>query len=110
VGRLENIIARNRRPNGLRATFGMVWRGLFLLLILGLLIFTDWALTDGGSEAPAVRQPGASERRLDGVPVLRRARTAKPAAPAAPTTGEGAAPAASAAEDKAAPGGPLRGR
>lgn len=83
MGRLENIIARNRRPVGFRATVGMVWRGLFILLILGLLLFTDWALTDdappaaGGSAAPPAASPppprprDPAERRLDGVPMLR---------------------------------------
>jgi hypothetical protein len=85
VGRLENIIARNRRPVGVRATIGLVWRGLFILFILGALIFTDWALTDdsdggsgsggsgsGGSGAvqPAAR-PRPDERHIDGVRVLR---------------------------------------
>jgi hypothetical protein len=41
-------------------------------VILGLLIFTDWALTDGGG-GPAARPPDPAERRLDDVPVLRQA-------------------------------------
>lgn len=68
VGRLENIIARNRRPHGFRATVGLAWRGLLLLFLLAALLFTDWALTDGRSE-PAAQPPG--EHRLDGVPILR---------------------------------------
>jgi hypothetical protein len=73
VGRLEDIITRNRRPHGgFRATFEMAWRGLVILVILGLLIFTDWALTDGGG-GPAARPPDPAERRLDDVPVLRQA-------------------------------------
>jgi len=74
VGRLENIIARNHRPNGLRATWPFVWRGLFLLFILGALIFTDWALTDDDQpddRGPAARPPHPGEHRLDGVPMLR---------------------------------------
>jgi hypothetical protein len=71
VGRLENIIARNRRPHGLRASVGLLWRGLLLLFLLALLIFTDWALTDDAAEGPAARPPEPGERRLDGVPVLR---------------------------------------
>lgn len=83
MGRLENIIARNRRPVGMRATVGMMWRGAFILFILGLLLFTDWALTDE-EPAPAAppaaapparpRDPGPrdpAERRIDGVPLLR---------------------------------------
>lgn len=90
MGRLENIIARNRRPMGFRATVGFVWRGLFLLFILAALIFTDWALTDEARDPPAPQPPPApGERRLDGVPVLR-----SPAR--GPRAGQGAAPAASA--------------
>lgn len=75
VGRLENIIARNRRPVGFRATVGLVWRGVFILLILGALIFTDWALTEE-EPAPAVIQPpppprDPNERRVEGIKVLR---------------------------------------
>ena len=70
MGRLENIIARNRRPHGLRATWGMLWRGLIILFILGLMIFTDWGLTDDAGDPPSAR-PDPGERRLDGVPVLR---------------------------------------
>jgi hypothetical protein len=89
VGRLENIIARNRRPVGARATFTLVWRGLFLLFILGALVFTDWALTDddgGGGDARAIQpvaRPRPDEHRVDGVHVLRpRARAAGSAAAA----------------------------
>jgi hypothetical protein len=71
VGRLENIIARNRRPHGLRATIGMVWRGVLLLLLLAALIFTDWALTDDAGEPSSAGPAAPGERRLDGVPVLR---------------------------------------
>jgi hypothetical protein len=74
VGRLEDIIARNRRPHGARATFGFLWRGLFLLFILAALIFTDWALTDdggGSASPPSARPPGPGGHRLDGVPMLR---------------------------------------
>jgi hypothetical protein len=78
VGRLENIIARNRRPHGFRATVGMLWRGLVILVILGLLIFTDWALTDDAGDPPSARPPDPGERRLDGVPVLRPAGRPRP--------------------------------
>ena len=74
MGRLENIIARNQRPVGLRATVGMMWRGVLILIILGLLIFTDWALTDDAppaGDAPAARPPDRDGRRIDGVPILR---------------------------------------
>jgi hypothetical protein len=81
VGRLENIIARNRRPVGFRATAGLLWRGLFLLFILGALIFTDWALTDRSGPAPAARPPSPGEHRLDGVPVLRSPARPRPQPP-----------------------------
>ncbi|HWO23847.1 MAG TPA: hypothetical protein VNO30_34130 [Kofleriaceae bacterium] len=74
MGRLENIIARNRRPIGARATVGFVWRGLFILFILAALIFTDWALTDEAPDSqgpPAARPASPGERHIDGVPVLR---------------------------------------
>lgn len=74
MGRLEDIIARNRQPRGVRATASMLWRGAVLLLILGLMMFTDWGIPDdpGGASPPAER-PAAepAERRLEGVPVLR---------------------------------------
>ena len=77
MGRLENIIARNRRPHGLRATWGMLWRGLMLLFILALLIFTDWALTDDAGTPPSARPADPGERRIDGVPILRPAPRAR---------------------------------
>jgi len=101
VGRLENIIARNQRPIGARATFGFVWRGLFLLFILGALIFTDWALSNddggGGGDARAIQpvaRPRPDEHRVDGVHVLRpRARAAGSAAAAPVPAPAPAAPA-----------------
>lgn len=74
MGRLEEIVARNKRPHGVRATVGMLWRGMFILLILGLMIFTDWALTDD-PDVPQPRDPG--EHRIEGVP-LRRAPAQRP--------------------------------
>ena len=106
MGRLEDIIARNRRPTGLRASIGFVWRGLFLLFILGALIFTDWALTDEARDPPAPQPVAPGARRLDGVPVLRSparrpeagqgggsASAGTPAAPAAPAPSAAPAPA-----------------
>jgi hypothetical protein len=108
VGRLENIIARNRRPVGVRATIGFVWRGLFILFILAALIFTDWALTDEAPQepaSPAARPVAPGERRIDGVPVLRsparRTEAGQGTAPAAPAVS--GAPAASAAPAAPAP-------
>ncbi len=80
MGRLENIIARNRRPHGFRASVGMLWRGVVFLVLLGLLIFTDWALTDDAKAPPpdakappSAQPPEPRERRIDGVPILRPA-------------------------------------
>lgn len=73
MGRLEDIVARNRQPyGGVRASVGMIWRGLALLILLGLLIFTDWAIPDAPSP-PSAQPPAPAEIRLDGVPILRPA-------------------------------------
>lgn len=45
MGRLEDIAARNQHPWKLRGQLAFGVRSLFLLVILGLLIFTDWALS-----------------------------------------------------------------
>lgn len=98
MGRLENIIARNQKPIGLRATVGLAWRGVLLLLLLIALLFTDWALSrdDAPAPQPAAR-PRPVERRLDGVPVLRAPR-AGGAAPRAGSAGESPAAAAAPAQ------------
>jgi len=100
VGRLENIIARNQRPNRPRERLmvSLVF-GAIVLLILGLMVFTDLGLpphpetqaeapipapapgSDAGQAAPARAAPRAhTGRHLDGV-LLRT-----PAAPAAKPT------------------------
>jgi hypothetical protein len=56
----------------------MAWRGVVILLLLGLLVFTDWALTDPTDEPPL---PSARERSLERVHLLR-----EPAAPRAPAS------------------------
>lgn len=45
MGRLDNIVQRNKHPWRLRGTLSFGLRSVFLLVILGLLIFTDWALS-----------------------------------------------------------------
>lgn len=52
MGRLENIAQRNKYPWKLRGVLSFGFRSVFLLVILGLLIFTDWALS------PADHRPG----------------------------------------------------
>lgn len=67
MGRLENIVARNRKRQGIRATAGFFWRGLIILAILGMWIFTDWGVP---SEPPA-QPPGPRERHVDDVRMYR---------------------------------------
>ena len=43
MGRLDEIVARNKQPFRLKGTRAMVIRGVFLLLILALFLFTSWA-------------------------------------------------------------------
>lgn len=43
MSRLNDIVARNKQPFRLQGTRAMVIRGLFLLLILALFLFTSWA-------------------------------------------------------------------
>jgi hypothetical protein len=43
VGKLEEIVARNKQPFRLQGTRSMIVRGVFLLLILALFLFTSWA-------------------------------------------------------------------
>jgi hypothetical protein len=84
VGRLENIIARNRRPNGLqeRVIASMVM-GAIVLLIIALAVFTDLGAPPGAGDArtaPGGRDappapPGRGER-VDGV--LLRSAPARP--------------------------------
>jgi len=93
VGRLDNIIARNRRPNRLheRLTVSLVL-GAIVLLILALAVFTDLGLPPETRERagePAGEQSGSGahgtpgapaadhDKRVDGV--LLRVPPAKPA-------------------------------
>jgi hypothetical protein len=93
VGRLDNIIARNRRPNRLheRLIVSLVM-GAIVLVIIALAVFTDLGLPPeareasgrpgepGGQDASGAHgSPGAPDRgkRVDGV--LLRVPPAKPA-------------------------------
>lgn len=73
VGRLENIIARNRRSSRPRERLVvMLTFGSILLLIIFLMVFTDLGLPpeaaqqgQAGSSAPVATPP--PEHRVDGV-------------------------------------------
>lgn len=52
MGRLEDIIERNRKPPKRRERFELGLRSLFLLVILALLLFTDWALSPDADQPP----------------------------------------------------------
>lgn len=82
VGRLDNIIARNRRPNRLheRLIVSLVL-GLIVIVILALAVFTDLGLPPEARDAPGTPGAPAADRgkRVDGV--LLRVPPAKPARP-----------------------------
>jgi hypothetical protein len=89
VGRLDNIIARNRRPSGLqeRVIVSTVF-GLIVLLVIALAVFTDLGLPPEARDAPAAR-PARPARaapdpthRVDGIRLWKQ--PVKP--PAAPAT------------------------
>ena len=52
VGRLDNIVQRNKHPWKLKNTLSFGLRSVFLLVILGMLIFTDCA------RQPEDKRPG----------------------------------------------------
>lgn len=80
MGRLDNIIARNQRPHHMRERLAVTLGfGAILLLILGLMVFTDLGLPPGAprpGSAPAV--PDHRAKHVDGV-LLRTPPAAKPA-------------------------------
>lgn len=54
MGRLENIVARNRKPFRMPSSRAMLIRGLFLLLILAAFLFTSWGTP------PEDKRPGVN--------------------------------------------------
>ena len=91
VGRLDNIVARNRRPSGLqeRVIVSTVF-GLIVLLVIALAVFTDLGLPPEARDAPDARDTGPA---AGAVPdhsrvnrVLLRQPSAKPAPTPAPAT------------------------
>jgi hypothetical protein len=88
MGRLENIIARNRRDGRPRerVVVSLLFGGI-VLLILGLMMFTDLGAppapaADPGSAASAPA-PARHEKHVDGV-LLRKPPARRPPQPAAP--------------------------
>ena len=70
MGRLENIIARNRRPNQMRerVVVSLVF-GAIVLLILGLTVFTDLGIppnTDSATRASPTGSAPADEAATRG--------------------------------------------
>ena len=66
MGRLENIIERNRNPKGNRER--MVWGivfGTFVLIILGLMVFTN--LGERPAEKPPEPSIDPNAKRVDDV-------------------------------------------
>jgi hypothetical protein len=98
VGRLENIIARNRRGNRPRErvvvslTFGAI-----VLLILALMVFTDLGRPPeaGGvpaGDTPAAVTPARHHKHVDGVLLRRPPRSTPPARAPAPAAETAARP------------------
>jgi len=88
VGRLDNIVARNRRPSGLqeRVIVSTVF-GLIVLLVIALAVFTDLGLPPEARDAPAARPARAAPdrtHRVDGIRLWKQP-VKPPAAPAAQT-------------------------
>jgi hypothetical protein len=89
VGRLEDIIDRNKHPGKhrkLRVPVGILLAA-FVLLILVLMIFTDAAISP--TDKPATAEPPApsGEKRVDGVLLYRdKKKIAADAAAATPPT------------------------
>ena len=84
MGRLDNIIARNQRPNQMRERMVVsLGFGAIILLILGLMVFTDLGKSPNAPDeltAPVAR-PFQHETHINGV-MLRRQPARKPAAAA----------------------------
>jgi hypothetical protein len=81
MGRLENIIARNQRPNRPRerlvVTLGF---GAIVLLILGLMVFTDLGIPPDPHSAGAPAAPDRRGKHVDGV-LLRTSGGSTPRSP-----------------------------
>jgi len=74
MGRLEDIVERNKNPRKHRrrgVTMGL-FLGLFVFVILVLVIFTDF------EETPTKPAPTNGEKHVDGVMIYREAATKTP--------------------------------
>jgi uncharacterized lipoprotein YbaY len=83
MGRLENIIERNKHPSrhrkGGRFPFNLVL-AVFVVVILFLVIFTDLDETPDKAPAPpaSTEQSGPPEKHVDGVLLYRERKSAAP--------------------------------
>jgi len=66
VGKLEDIVARNQQSFRLKGSRAMLLRGLFLLLILGLFLFTKWAMPPK-DDRPGINVVPEKDRAVRGV-------------------------------------------
>ena len=68
VGRLEDIVERNRNPKGNRERMTvMIGLGVFLLLILGMMVFTKLGLRPEPAAPPA--GSASRDHHVDDVPI-----------------------------------------
>ena len=95
MGRLDDIIERNKSPRKFRKMrFPVgIMLSAFVLLILVLMIFTDLGVSPPPKQAPA--QP-SGEKRVDGIYIYRTKNTAGSGS-VAPAAGSAMQPAGSAA-------------
>lgn len=73
MGRLDDIIDRNRNPRKHRKTrFPVgIMLSAFVLLVLVLMIFTDLAVSPTPTQEPAPAADPTAERRVNGVILYR---------------------------------------
>jgi hypothetical protein len=84
VGRLEDIVQRNKHPGRRRERFAVGMTSLVLLIVVGLLIFT--VLQSGPVPAPPVPGAASGTRGVNDVKLYRApaSGSAKPTSPASP--------------------------
>ena len=67
MGRLDNIAQRNKHPFRLKGSRAMIIRGLFLVLILALFLFTSWAKPPPDNRPGINVVPAKPEKAVHGV-------------------------------------------